>query len=117
MTDGPCQFQVLDEHSAVQIAELFRVFSDTSRVRTMSLLIKYEMNVSALADMVGVSHSAVSHHLRSLRRMRLVISRKSGKEVYYRVNDIRMIDLFQKCLEHIRLDRRRENSPVSQTRN
>jgi DNA-binding transcriptional ArsR family regulator len=78
---------------------------------------KYEMDVSALADIVGVSHSAVSHHLRSLRQMRLVNSRRSGKEVFHHMDDIHMIDLFQKCLEHLRLDRQCENSPSSQTKN
>jgi ArsR family transcriptional regulator, lead/cadmium/zinc/bismuth-responsive transcriptional repressor len=116
MTYDAGKFQVLDEHSAVQMAELFRVLSDTKRIRTISLLIKNELNVSALADMVGVSHSSVSHHLRSLRRMRLVSSRKSGKEVYYQVNDFHMIDLYQRCLERIFLDRLRGNGPSFQIR-
>jgi DNA-binding transcriptional ArsR family regulator len=92
---------VLDEHSAAHVAELFRAFSDTSRVRIMSVLVKGEMNVSALAAVVGISESAVSHHMRGLRQLRLVSARKEGKEVYYRVDDPHIIELFLQGVEHI----------------
>lgn len=91
----------LDEHSAAHVAELFRAFSDTSRVRIMSVLVKGEMNVSALAAAVGISESAVSHHLRGLRQLRLVHARKEGKEVYYHVDDPHIIALFLQGVEHI----------------
>jgi DNA-binding transcriptional ArsR family regulator len=93
--------KVLDEHIAAHIAELFRAFSDTSRVRIMSVLVNGEMNVSSLADMVGISQSAVSHHLRGLRQMRLVNSRKEAKEVYYYVDDKHIIQLFQQGVKHV----------------
>jgi DNA-binding transcriptional ArsR family regulator len=105
-TDNSKDFQVLDEHFAVHVAELFRAFSDTSRVRIMSVLVNGEVNVGALAKMVGVSESAVSHHLRWLRQMRLVTARRVGKEVYYRVDDTHLIALFQQGVEHILLDQR-----------
>jgi DNA-binding transcriptional ArsR family regulator len=92
----------LDEHTAAHIAELFRAFSDTSRVRILSVLVNQKMNVSALAKMVGISESAVSHHMRGLRQMRLVTSRKEGKEVYYCVEDEHIIRLFQQGVKHIR---------------
>lgn len=93
---------VLDEHSAAHVAELFRAFSDTSRVRIMSALLSGEKNVSALAELVGISESAVSHHMRGLRQMRLVVARKDGKEVYYRVEDAHIITLFKQGVEHIK---------------
>lgn len=93
--------KVLDEHSAAHVAELFRAFSDTSRVRIMSALLSGEKNVTALAELVGVSESAVSHHMRGLRQMRLVVARKDGKEVYYRVDDPHIIALFQQGVRHI----------------
>ncbi len=92
---------ILDEHSAAHVAELFRAFSDTSRVRIMSALLSGEKNVGALADLVGISESAVSHHMRGLRQMRLVVARKDGKEVYYRVEDAHIITLFKQGVEHI----------------
>ncbi len=91
----------LDEHTAAHVAELFRAFSDTSRVRIMSALLAAEMNVSALSQAVGISESAVSHHMRGLRQMRLVASRKNGKEVHYRVEDEHVIHLFQQGVKHV----------------
>jgi DNA-binding transcriptional ArsR family regulator len=91
----------LDEHTAAHVAELFRAFSDTSRVRIMSVLVKNKLNVSAIAKVVGISESAVSHHMRGLRQMRLVNSRKEGKEVYYDVEDEHIIRLFQQGVKHV----------------
>src|SRR5512143_424103 len=91
----------LDEHTAAHVAELFRAFSDTSRVRIMAVLMHGETNVSALSRAVGISESAVSHHMRGLRQMRLVSSRKAGKEVYYRVDDPHIVHLFQQGVKHI----------------
>ena len=65
------EISILDEHIAAHVAELFRSFSDTSRVRLLSALTVQEMNVGALAKLIGISESAVSHHLRSLRHERL----------------------------------------------
>jgi ArsR family transcriptional regulator, lead/cadmium/zinc/bismuth-responsive transcriptional repressor len=93
---------VLDEHSAAHVAELFRAFSDTSRVRIMSALLGGEKNVSALAELVGITESAVSHHMRGLRQMRIVTARRDGKEVYYRMDDAHIITLFKQGMEHIK---------------
>jgi len=94
--------ETLDEHTAAHVAELFRAFSDTSRVRIMSALLDGEMNIGALAGLVGVSESAVSHHMRGLRQMRLVTARRDGKEVYYRLEDPHLITLFKQGIEHVR---------------
>ncbi len=94
---------ILDEHTAAHVAELFRAFSDTSRVRILSVLTGREMKVSALAQAVGISESAVSHHMRSLRQMHLVQARRDGKEVYYRIEDEHIITLFQQGVKHVRL--------------
>ena len=98
------EMPILDEHIAAHVAELFRAFSDTSRVRIMSALLSGEKNVGALAELVGISESAVSHHMRGLRQMRLVVARKDGKEVYYRVEDPHIITLFKQGVEHVRSD-------------
>jgi ArsR family transcriptional regulator len=92
---------ILDEHLAAHVAELFRAFSDSSRVRILSVIIDQEMNVSQLAELVGVTESAVSHHLRGLRQMRLVKFRRDGKEVYYSVDDPHTIALFQQGVRHV----------------
>ena len=94
---------ILDEHTAEHVAELFRAFSDTSRVRIMSALVNGEKNVNALAGIVGISESAVSHHMRGLRQMGLVQTRREGKEVYYRVDDEHIIALFQQGVKHVKI--------------
>jgi len=97
-------FPVLDEHTAAHVAELFRAFSDTSRVRILSAIVDQELNTSALAQLVGVTESAISHHMRGLRQMRLVRSRREGKEVYYSLTDPHIIALFLQGVEHIQQD-------------
>lgn len=92
---------VLDEHTAAQLAELFRALSDTSRVRLISALVNGELNVGALAETVGISESAISHHLRGLRQMRLVRARKQGREVFYCLDDDHIAELFQRGLDHV----------------
>ena len=94
--------EILSEHIGAHVAELFRAFSDTSRVRLLSAIIGRELNVTALAQAVGISESAVSHHLRGLRQMGLVLSRRNGKEVYYRMEDEHLIALFQQGVRHIK---------------
>ena len=92
---------LLDELHAAQMAELFSALSDTSRIRIIAALTEKEMNVGDLAQMVGISESAVSHHLRGLRQMRLVRPRKEGRFVYYTLDDDHIARLFQCGLEHV----------------
>jgi len=92
----------LDEHTAAHVAELFRAFSDTSRVRSLYALTIRELNVGALAQAVVISESAVSHHLRGLRQMGLVMARREGKVVYYRIEDEHIISLFGQGINHVR---------------
>lgn len=93
--------KVLDEHTAAHVAELFSAFGDTSRVRILSVLAAGEQNVGTLAAAVGLSDSAVSHHLRALRQMWLVEARRDGRQVYYSL-DSHAITLFKYGLSHVR---------------
>jgi DNA-binding transcriptional ArsR family regulator len=101
MSLQPTPNSILDELTAAHVAELFRAFSDTSRVRILYALTTQEINVNTLAVMVGISESAVSHHLRSLRQMDLVVARREGKEVFYRIEDEHIISLFQEGVKHV----------------
>jgi len=94
----------LDEHTAALVAELFRAFSDTSRVRIMSALVGAEKNVTELAKLVGVTESAISHHMRGLRQLHIVRARRDGKEVYYSVVDPHIVTLFQQGVDHIKTE-------------
>ena len=95
---------LLDELDAVRMAELFSALSDISRIRIIAALAEKEMNVGDLAQLVGLSESAVSHHLRGLRQMRLVRPRKEGRFVYYTLDDDHIARLFQFGLEHVQHD-------------
>jgi ArsR family transcriptional regulator len=97
----PSKPTALDERTAAQVAELFRAFSDTSRVRLIAALVDCELNVGALAEAVGISESAISHHLRGLRQMRLVRARKEGRQVFYCLDDDHVAALFQQGLDHV----------------
>jgi ArsR family transcriptional regulator, lead/cadmium/zinc/bismuth-responsive transcriptional repressor len=102
VTDVNSSIPILDEHLAAHVAELFRAFSDVSRVRILSALMDRELNTSALARQVGISESAVSHHMRGLRQMRIVLSRRDGKEVFYKVEDEHIIFIFHQVVNHVK---------------
>jgi ArsR family transcriptional regulator len=67
----------------------------------MATLIGGETNVGALAEAAGISESAVSHHMRSLRQLRIVRARKEGRQVFYTLDDQHIIDLFLRGVAHI----------------
>ena len=92
----------LYEDDAAQLAELFRALGDASRIRILSAIADQELNVGVIAEMVGISESAGSHHMRGLRQMRLVKARKDGREVYYSLDDDHVAELFKSGLEHVR---------------
>lgn len=95
------QHTVLSDEIAGQLAELFRSLSDPNRIRLISIMARGEINVGSLAQEVGISESSVSHHLRGLRQMRLVRARKDGRQVFYRLDDEHIADLYQRGLDHI----------------
>lgn len=91
----------LDETTAVRVAELFATLADPNRVRIIAALTGGEMHVGALAAAVGISESAVSHHLRHLRQMHLVRTHKDGRYVFYMLDDDHVADLYRCGMEHV----------------
>jgi len=91
----------LTELKATQLAELFNALSDASRVRIISLLIEGERSVSALAEGLTMTESAVSHQLRGLRQLHLVRTRKTGRQVFYSLDDDHVARLFSLGLDHV----------------
>ncbi|MEN9563361.1 MAG: hypothetical protein RIR73_1605 [Chloroflexota bacterium] len=91
----------LTELKAIKLAELFSSLSDASRIRIISLLMDGEMSVRALADGLNMTESAVSHQLRRLRHMHLVRARKSGRQVFYSLDDDHVARLFTLGLDHV----------------
>jgi DNA-binding transcriptional ArsR family regulator len=92
---------MLDVAKMSEMAEMFSALSDPSRLRIIAELISGEKNVGTIAEQVGLSESATSHHLRSLRQMRLVQARKEGRQVFYSLIDDHVRQLYQVGLEHI----------------
>jgi ArsR family transcriptional regulator len=92
----------VDEHAAAELAEFYRALGDTSRVRILTALLSGETHVGALAARVGLSDSAVSHHLRGLRQLRLIRARRDGRFVYYSLDDDHVVVLLEMGLDHVR---------------
>jgi len=91
----------IDLDTAVRLAEFFQAMSDPSRVRIIFALLQKERNVAEIASVVGISDSAISHHLRGLRQMRLVKYRKVGRQVFYSLDDEHVNEIILKGLDHI----------------
>jgi ArsR family transcriptional regulator len=94
------EIDVLSQQHAKKLAELFKAFSDPSRLRILSVLVAAERNVGEIAGLVGISESAVSHHLRGLRQMNLVRPRREGRLVYYSLEDEHVAELYHVGLDH-----------------
>lgn len=84
------------------LAETFQVLASPTRLRLIEALTRGEMCVCDLAAVAGVSQSAVSHHLRMMRALRLVRYRKESRMAYYRLDDDHIESLFAAGLEHVR---------------
>lgn len=92
---------LLEDITAMRLAETFKALSDPSRVRIVSLLAEAELCVCDLAAALNMSQSAVSHQLRTLRNLQLVRWRREGRQVYYALDDDHVNDLFQRGLDHV----------------
>ncbi len=93
----------LDRHTAVRVAEMFGAFGDPTHVRIISMLVNNEQSVGTLATAIGLSVSAVSHHLHELRQLRLVWTRRDGRQVFYCLDE-HVAHLFRYGLDHVRRD-------------
>jgi ArsR family transcriptional regulator len=91
----------LDRSTADQLAKTFKALSDPTRVQIVSLLANTELCVCDLAAVLGMSQSAVSHQLRTLRDWRLVRRRREGRQIFYALDDAHVVDLFKRGLDHV----------------
>jgi DNA-binding transcriptional ArsR family regulator len=90
-----------DDETLMNLADLFKVFSDSTRVRILCALQYSELCVCDIAFLLGMTKSAISHQLRSLRQTRLVKYRKDGKSVYYSLDDEHVGNVFEQGLLHV----------------
>ncbi len=89
------------EETLYDLAETFKVFGDTTRIKILYVLFASEMCVCDIAELLGISQSAISHQLRVLKQARLVKYRKEGKSVYYSLDDDHIKQIFDLGLAHI----------------
>ncbi|MBV7276848.1 ArsR/SmtB family transcription factor [Clostridium thailandense] len=89
------------EETLYDLAELFKVFGDTTRIKILCALFQAEMCVCDMAALLGMTQSAISHQLRVLKQARLVKFRKEGKVVYYSLDDEHVKRIFDQGLIHI----------------
>ena len=84
------------------LADLFKTMGDATRIKILFCLSKKEMCVLDIAELIGMTHSAVSHQLTNLKSARMVKSIKRGKEVYYSLDDDHIEKLFDLAIEHVK---------------
>ncbi|WP_127534188.1 ArsR/SmtB family transcription factor [Paenibacillus kobensis] len=96
--------ELLEDRSAVSIADLFKALGDPTRIKIIHALSLHELCVHDLTIVLGMGQSAVSHQLRYLRNLRIVKRRKEGKTVYYSLDDNHIEQLFVLTRQHLEHD-------------
>lgn len=91
----------IDEEILYDLADLFKVFSDTTRIKILFALMDKDLCVADIAETVGASQSAVSHQLRILKQARLVKFQREGKNVIYALSDDHVHTMLDQGMTHI----------------
>ena len=91
----------MTEQKFNELAELFKVFGDVTRIKIMSVLLEGELSVGEISEKLVMSSSAISHQLNILRRSKLVKTRREGKSVYYSLDDEHVYEIISCGIEHI----------------
>ncbi len=89
------------EETLYDLAELFKVFGDTTRIKIICALYEKELCVCDIATLLNMTQSAVSHQLRTLKAARLVKFRREGKSVFYSLDDEHIMRIFNEGLNHV----------------
>lgn len=84
-----------------ELADFYKVFGDLTRIKILCVLLESEMCVCDLAEVLGMTQSAISHQLRVLKQMKLVKNRREGKTVYYSLSDGHIQTIINQGMEHI----------------
>ncbi len=89
------------EEDLYDLADFFKVFADTTRIKILYVLLKQEMCVCDIAQTLEMTQSAISHQLRILKQMDLVKSKREGKTVFYSLADNHIVSILSQGMEHI----------------
>ena len=95
------QEEMPEEEILYDLAELFKVFGDSTRIKILYVLFQSEMCVCDIAQLLNMSQSAISHQLRVLKQAQLVKYRREGKTVFYSLADAHVNTILNQGLEHI----------------
>ena len=90
-----------DEEILMDLADLFKIFADTTRIKILYALMEQALCVAEISEAVSVSQSAVSHQLRILKNARLVKYQRDGKNIIYSISDDHVISILNQGLTHI----------------
>ena len=90
------------------LSDLFKLFADTTRVKIMYALFESEMCVCAIAELLGMTQSAISHQLKTLKDANLVANRRDGKTIYYFLADDHVRSIIAQGFEHLIEERKNE---------
>lgn len=91
---------LLPEELLINVADFFKIFSDKTRLKIVTVLLKDELCVCDIATVLEMSHSSISHQLRVLRQYKVVKNRKEGKVVYYSLDDSHINNIVNQGIEH-----------------
>ncbi len=95
------EIKTMDENKLADLAELFKVFGDSSRIKILYALYGKDLGVGDIADEINMTISAVSHQLRILKHNHLVKSRREGKSIVYSLDDDHVYKILAMGIEHI----------------
>ena len=95
LAEMPCEENLYD------LAELFKVFGDTTRIRILYVLFEAEMCVCDIAEILNMTQSAISHQLKVLKQAKLVRNRREGKQIYYSLADDHVRTIIGQGMDHI----------------
>ena len=90
-----------DEDQLYDLAEVFKVFGDSTRIKILYVLFEAELCVCDIAQLLNMTQSAISHQLRILKQNRLVKNRRDGKSVFYSLADSHVKTIISQGMEHI----------------
>lgn len=96
------QRKMPEEDDLYDLAELFKVFGDSTRIRILYVLLEAEMCVCDIAQLLNMTQSAISHQLRILKQSKLVKSRREGKSIIYSLADSHVNSIISQGYEHIK---------------
>lgn len=93
--------QMPPEEDLYDLADFFKVFADSTRIKILYVLMCQEMCVCDIADTLGMTQSAISHQLRILKQMDLVKNRREGKTIFYSLSDHHIVSIMSQGMDHI----------------